>query len=192
MLRHGEEFVKTTGSESVVVFLLSTELQRLVTQSVLHICFPMTEGAGGQRGNVPPLPCSYTCQPRYDAFSKTREHLKGSEGLPAHSHWQYTMTTSVCVREHGLEGARKHVRAWMSYISVWEKGSVLGENYVLRNVLFVLKVWLMLVTDLHELPQAHGEKLTSMAWLYCSSRLSILVIGTGGWAFFRLLLFLRK
>lgn len=50
MLRHGEEFVKTTGSESLVVFLHSTALQRLVTQSVLHICFPITEDAEGQTG----------------------------------------------------------------------------------------------------------------------------------------------
>lgn len=73
---------------SGVIFFHSTPLQTLVTQSALHICFPITEGAGGQRGQVPPLPCSYICQPRYDVFSKTRQQLKGSEGRLFHSHWQ--------------------------------------------------------------------------------------------------------
>lgn len=94
--------------------------------------------------------------------------------------------------EHGLEGTNRTCQS-MSVLH-----QCLGNRFCARWELsvekctFFLEAWLMLVTDPHEPPQAHGEKLTSMAWLYCSSRLSILVIGTGGSAFFRLLLFFRE
>lgn len=136
-----------------------------------------------------------TCSLRRDSTSKGLRRPSSSFSLTRGNIWWFvidTKTTSVWVGEHGLEGASRTCQSMNAlHQCLWNRLCARWKLCVEKCTFFFL-VWLMLVTDLHELPQAHGEKLTSMAWLYCSSRLSILVIGTGGWAFFRLLLFLRE